>query len=70
MYFNDAFPVEFGVKPRADLRNAPMLVRPSSIVKFPRPGKPLEGEDLDDFVQGMAAEIAKILGLEKKIRKR
>ncbi len=66
MYFTDTFPVEFGVKPRADLRNAPMLVKPASIGKFPRPGKPLEGVELDDFVQGMAAEIAKILDLEKK----
>lgn len=66
MYFNDTFPAEFGVKPKPDLKNAPMLVRPGSIAKFPEPGKPLEGEDLDHFVQEMAAEIAKILDLERK----
>lgn len=66
MYFNDTFPAEFGVKPKSDLKNAPMLVRPGSVAKFPEPGKPLEGEDLDLFVQGMASEIAKILGLERK----
>jgi len=43
-----------------------MLVRPETIRKFPESGKPLEGKDLDRFVQGMAAEIARILDLEKK----
>ena len=66
MYFNDTFPPEFGVTPRSELTNAPMLVRPETIRKFPESGKPLEGKDLDRFVQGMAAEIARILDLEKK----
>lgn len=66
MYFNDTFPAEFGVIPRSDLRNAPALVRPEGVSKFPEPGKPLEGEELRYFVEGMATEIARILGLEKR----
>lgn len=66
MYFNDTFAPGFGVKPRSDLKNAPLLVRPEHIKQFPESGKPLGGEELKAFVEGMTAEIAKILDLEKK----
>jgi threonine synthase len=69
MYFNDTFPPDFGVKPRADLKNAPLLVRPGHIKKFPGPGKPLEGKDLKRFIEGMTAEIAGILNLTRLRRK-
>jgi threonine synthase len=66
MYFQDSFGPEFDVKPRPDLKNAPILVKPENLDKFPEPGKPLQGEDMNTFVRGMAAEIAEILGLERK----
>jgi threonine synthase len=66
MYFQDRFGPEFDVKPRPDLKNAPVLVRPDHLDAFPEPGKPLQGEDMAAFVRAMAAEIAEILGLEHR----
>jgi threonine synthase len=65
-YFNDTFEPEFNVKPVQELKNFPMLVKPSSLDKFPLPGKPLSEKDMDKFVDSMSAEIAGILGLEKR----
>jgi threonine synthase len=65
MYFNDRFEPEFNVNPRPDLKNAPVLVRPETLTSYPEPGKPLQGDDMDRFIDEMSAEIAKILGLEK-----
>ena len=66
MYFEDRFGSEFEVTPKHELRNAPILVRPDTVSKFPEPGEPLEGEEMDRFVNQMAQEIAGILGIEKK----
>lgn len=64
MYFNDSFSPEFNIRPRPELRNAPILVKPKGVKKFPKPGMPLKGKDMKRFVEAMASEIAKILGLE------
>lgn len=66
MYFNGSFDPEFGVIPKKELQNAPQLVKPENLMKFPEPGKPLDGEDLKNFVNSIASEIAQILNLEKK----
>jgi threonine synthase len=66
MYFQDGFDPEFDVSPKAELKNAPVLIKPGSLKKFPQPGKPLEGEDMRIFIRETVAEIAEILGLEKK----
>ena len=66
MYFNGSFDPEFGVIPKKELQNAPQLVKPENLTKFPEPGKPLDGEDLKNFVNSIALEIAQILNLEKK----
>jgi threonine synthase len=66
MYFQDGFDPAFGVKPREELKNAPLLVRPGALEKFPRPGSPLEGEEMKRFVEQTVMEIARILGLEKR----
>ena len=66
LYFEDAFDPAFGVTPRPELRNAPALVRPAGVHRFPEPGRPLEGEDLKRFVRETALEIAGLLGLERK----
>jgi len=64
MYFQNSFAPEFNIKPRSDLKNAPTLVKPKRLRKYPEPGKPLEGEDMQDFVREMTQEIASILGLK------
>jgi threonine synthase len=66
MYFQDGFDPEFEVKPKPELKNAPILIKPRSLKKFPQPGKPLKGEDMRLFIQETAAEIAEILELKKK----
>jgi len=66
MYFQDAFGPEFHVKPREELKNAPQLVKASTVDQFPQPGKPLQGEAMKRFVDETVVEIARILGLEKK----
>lgn len=66
MYFNDSFGPEFEVKPRPELKNRPLLVKPDSIKTYPAPGKPLAGQEMKQFVNAMAAEIARILNLRKK----
>ena len=66
MYFNDSFDPAYKVKPKQELVNAPIDVRPNNISRYPAQGKPLEGEDLKLFIQKTTEEIARILGLEKK----
>ena len=66
MYFNDSFDPEFNINPKSELKNAPIQLRPENLTKYPATGKPLSGEDLQNFLREMAAEIAKILGLKKK----
>jgi threonine synthase len=65
-YFQDSFEPEFKVRPKQDLRNAPFLVKPKTLRKFPEPGKPLKGEEMELFIQETVAEIARILQLKKK----
>jgi threonine synthase len=66
MYFQNSFPPEFGVTPAEELKNAPSLVKPERLRKFPQPGKPLQGEDMKRFIAETAAEIARILSLKKR----
>ncbi|MGD2126701.1 MAG: threonine synthase [Desulfobacteraceae bacterium] len=66
MYFQDSFDPEFKIRPRSELKNAPILVQPKNLKKFPQPGKPLQGDDMKQFIDKMVAEIARILRLERK----
>lgn len=66
MYFDNCFPPEFEIVPRAELANAPVDLRPQTDVKIPQPGKPLYGDDLDQFVQQVTDDIAHRLGLLSK----
>ncbi|MBN1103799.1 MAG: threonine synthase [Deltaproteobacteria bacterium] len=66
MYFQDSFGPEFGVRARPELRNSPLLVRAEGVSRFPEPGRPLEGDELRHYVEGTAAEIARLLGLERR----
>jgi threonine synthase len=65
MYFNNGFAPAFQVKPKPELRNAPIDVRPDGLSFVPSPGKPLSEEQMKTFVQQMSSEIAKILDLKK-----
>jgi len=64
MYFRNSFDPEFHVIPREDLKNTPTPLRTESIKKYPEPGKPLQGEDLKEFIREMTKEIIKILKLD------
>jgi threonine synthase len=66
MYFQDTFGPEFEIRPRKDLKNASILVKPERLKTFPEPGNPLPAEEMQQYVQEMTAEIARILKLEKK----
>ena len=66
MYFQDSFEPEFNIKPRSELKNTPTWVRPKGLRKYPEPGKPLQGKDMQEFTREMTKEIAGILNLKKK----
>jgi threonine synthase len=66
MYFQDTFGPDFNVRPRGDLKNAPVLVEPKGLRKFPKPGHPLRGEDMKHFIEATVAEIARLLDLENR----
>jgi len=65
MYFEQKFPADYNISPRQDLINAPQYVCPDDLDQVPAPGKPLEGEALQCFVNRMAEEIAGLLNLKK-----
>jgi threonine synthase len=65
MYFNDSFNAKFNVRPRQDLINSPILVKPERLEKYPEPGRPLEGKDMRHFIMEMSSEIARLLNLER-----
>jgi threonine synthase len=65
MYFEDAFPPEFGITPDPALSNKPTLICPEGVKRLPEPGKPLTGDDLDAYIKHVSEEIAGILNLKK-----
>ncbi len=65
MYFEDRFPAEYEIVPRAELRNAPRFVRPDDLDAVPEPGAPLEGPAMDRFVNRISEEIANCLDLKR-----
>ena len=64
MYFEQKFPADFNIFPRQDLINTPQYVCPDDLDQVPAPGKPIEGEALQRFVNRMAEEIAGLLNLK------
>jgi threonine synthase len=65
LYFEKRFPPEFKVNSQPALVNTPIYVHPKDLEKVPAAGKPLEGKDLQQFVNRISEEIAMILNLEK-----
>jgi threonine synthase len=66
MYFEQTFPRAFEIHPDKALINTPLLVQPPDLKKVPAPGSPLQGADLEKFVQRVADEIADRLKLKKQ----
>ncbi len=64
-YFENNFEAAFEVSPDPALINAPFYVHPEGLTKVPSPGKPLDGEDFDRFVNETSRDIANRLGLKK-----
>ena len=64
MYFEDQFPPEYEVTPRAELINAPEYVTPAPGIPIPTGIKPLFGPELKTFVEETATVIAKKLDLK------
>jgi threonine synthase len=67
MYFDNGFPEAFNIRPKPELGNAPIFVRPSDLKKVPAPGNPLSGEDFKRFVQRVSEEIAHALDLQRRV---
>jgi threonine synthase len=65
MYFQGGFPPEYNIVPEPSLSNRPRLVKPEDLAAVPGPGRPLQGEAFDRFVNRTAEEIAAALNLEK-----
>ncbi|MDY6880669.1 MAG: threonine synthase [Desulfatiglans sp.] len=65
-YFTDGFGPEFNVKPRQELKNAPLVVEPEGLSVYPSQGNPLPDKDMKIFVTKTASEIADILRLKKR----
>lgn len=64
-YFTGEFPHEFDIVPEPELINAPELIRPATLQSVPEPGKPLHGDELQEFIIRTAEEIAQRLELQK-----
>ena len=64
-YFADDFEPEFGVVPREDLKNTPVLVVPSEGIPKPVSGGQLAAADFRLFVEDTAKQIAHLLDLSK-----
>jgi threonine synthase len=64
-YFEKSLPEEFKISSNPELVNAPVYIHPESLSIVPAPGKPLQGDDFDLFVEQTSKEIAKRLSLKK-----
>jgi len=65
MYITGRFPPEFEVKPKREFRNTPIHVNPKGIEKWSQKGAPPKAKERERFIDGVVAEIVKILDLNK-----
>jgi threonine synthase len=64
-YFEKSLPAEFKISSNPELINTPVYIHPKGLAKIPAPGKPLHGDDFEQFVEQTSREIAKRLSLKK-----
>jgi threonine synthase len=65
MYFNNSFPEEFEIAPRAELINSPVYICPKDLDRVPGIESPLKKDELKRFVSRTSQEIANALDLRK-----
>lgn len=65
MYFTNSFPPEYGIVPDPALVNAPQYIRPADLKAVPEPGAPLEGDEMEVFVDRVCKMIAQDLELSR-----
>jgi threonine synthase len=65
-YFTDNFEPDFEVIPKPELQNAPHLIVPPEGTPRPQPGKQLDAEAFDEFVEYTSGAIAELLALKKR----
>ncbi|ETR74553.1 MAG: Threonine synthase [Candidatus Magnetoglobus multicellularis str. Araruama] len=64
-YFQNNFAEEFGIVPKKELQNYPVLIS-SKNIPAPTPGKQLSPEKFQQFLEQTSAEIASCLQLKKR----
>jgi len=64
-YFADEFEQEYGITPKKELQNKPVLVTPGDKIPSPISGTPLDASELQLFVEHTGRAIADLLGLGK-----
>ncbi len=64
-YFADDFEPAFGVVPKGELRNAPVVLAPPDDMATPAVGRRLKATELQLFVEHSAEQIAALLGLSR-----
>ena len=63
-YFNDSFEPEYGIRPKKNLKNSPVILSLPPTIAQPQQGKELSPDELKLFVAEAAKKIAEILELE------
>lgn len=63
-YFQNTFPDTYGITPDPDLTNTPVLIQPEGLDALPAPGRPLEGDDLECFVERTSDAVAEALKIK------
>jgi threonine synthase len=65
-YFDDNFNGAYEIVPKDELRNFPTLVEAPGVERQPASGKILSEDELQNFVEATAREIARKLDLQEK----
>ena len=65
-YFAGDLDPAYRVIPKAELKNSPSFVRAPGLKRFSAPGKPLQADEFQAFVEATAKEIARELRLQER----
>ncbi len=64
-YFSNGFEPEYGITPKEELRNAPVLLTPPEGIPNPGLLRSLTREEFRKFVEHTAGAVAELLGLKR-----